>query len=87
MKMPTIDGINDDPDFERCEGYYAEGWREGCETCLRRLADRPAGCKMIQPPAIIAFWCEYLIEEGYEDIFNGKRNFKEYYELWKKEKP
>jgi hypothetical protein len=49
-------------DIARCDGYFAEGWREGCETCLRRTAPRPELVTMISPPPIIAFECEYLIE-------------------------
>ena len=54
-------------DVARCDGEWVEdgedsGWREGCETCLRRTATRPEYCSMIAPPAIIAFECEYLIE-------------------------
>ena len=54
-------------DMARCNGvWYAEGenseWREGCETCLRRTAPRPADHILIDPPAIIAFECEDLIE-------------------------
>jgi hypothetical protein len=49
-------------DITRCDGYYAEGWREGCENCLRRTAPRPEQVLMISPPPIIAFECEYLIE-------------------------
>lgn len=54
-------------DTARCDGAGSieEGvqyWREGCETCLRRTAPRPETVSMIQPPAIIAFECEYLIE-------------------------
>lgn len=63
-------------DVARCPGVGsdAEGWREGCEICLRRTtavectckaADMPFGkcCKavFIKPPAIIAFECEYLL--------------------------
>jgi len=53
-------------DVARCPGVgsHAEGWREGCETCLRRTAaptDHPRTAR-IQPPAIIAFECEYLLE-------------------------
>ena len=53
-------------DVARCPGVgsHAEGWREGCETCLRRTAaptDHPYTAR-IQPPAIIAFECEYLLE-------------------------
>lgn len=51
-------------DVARCngDGSDAEGWREGCETCLRRTAPRPSPCWMMEPPAIIAFECEFLIE-------------------------
>ena len=30
--------------------------------CLRRTAPRPDPCLMIDPPLIIVFECEYLIE-------------------------
>lgn len=50
----------------RCDGVGSddpeEGWREGCETCLRRTAPRSEHVAMIEPPPIIAFECEYLIE-------------------------
>ena len=55
-------------DVARCNGEWVEdgdygtGWRESCETCLRRTAPRPEYYSMIAPPAIIAFECEYLIE-------------------------
>lgn len=49
-------------DIARCDGYYDEGWREGCETCLRRTAPRLEIAVMIAPPPIIAFECENLIE-------------------------
>jgi hypothetical protein len=51
-------------DIARCngDGSDEEGWREGCETCLRRTAPRPEECWMMAPPSIIAFECEYLIE-------------------------
>lgn len=54
-------------DVARCNGSSSvEGgvtyWREGCETCLRRTAPRPEMVSMMQPPAIIAFECEHLIE-------------------------
>lgn len=54
-------------DIARCNGvgFYEEdgyGWREGCETCLRRTAPRPEIVVMITAPPIIAFECEYLIE-------------------------
>ena len=57
-------------DIARCPGVPNEpdeppGWREGCETCLRRTAPgRPHQQMWMEPPAIIAFWCEYLIEPG-----------------------
>jgi hypothetical protein len=51
-------------DIARCngDGSDAEGWREGCERCLRRTAPRPEHPIIIAPPPIIAFECEYLIE-------------------------
>lgn len=51
-------------DIARCNGVGddAEGWREGCETCLRRTAPRLERVVMIDPPEIIAFECEHLIE-------------------------
>ena len=54
-------------DYARCNGVqYIEDrkvyWREGCATCLRRTAPRPEYFSMIEPPAIIAFECENLIE-------------------------
>lgn len=52
--VARCDGVgSDDPD---------EGWREGCDTCLRRTAPRPEMCSMIEPPPILAFECEFLIE-------------------------
>ena len=55
-------------DIARCNGDWHEdgehsAWREGCETCLRRTAPRPEHVWMIAPPPIIAFECEYLIEQ------------------------
>lgn len=51
-------------DIARCDGIGsdAEGWREGCDTCLRRTAKRSGFGPMIAPPAVITFACEYLIE-------------------------
>lgn len=51
-------------DIARCNGVGsdAEGWRDGCETCLRRIAPRPEAQWMIEPPPIIAFECQFLIE-------------------------
>lgn len=54
-------------DIACCNGVSFEedggiDWREGCETCLRRTASRPEVVWMIEPPAIISFECEFLIE-------------------------
>jgi hypothetical protein len=49
-------------DIARCNGHYAEGWREGCETCLRRTAPRPENYSLMFPPDIVVFECEYFIE-------------------------
>jgi hypothetical protein len=55
-------------DVARCPGVGsdAEGWREGCDACLRRTTsidiDWPLSLLMA-PPAVIAFECEYLIED------------------------
>jgi hypothetical protein len=54
-------------DVARCEGvgFDEDGswdWREGCETCLRRTAPRNGVNSFIEPPKIIAFECEFLIE-------------------------
>lgn len=51
-------------DIARCDGSGddEEGWREGCETCLRRTAIRKHNSWMMLPPPIIAFECEFLIE-------------------------
>ena len=49
-------------DTARCPGSGSEGeWREGCEDCAHRLAPRPDTATWIEPPPIIAFWCEYHI--------------------------
>lgn len=52
-------------DIARCDGVGsdAEGWREGCEDCLRRTAPRHGGYIMTSPPPIIALWCEMHIPE------------------------
>lgn len=49
-------------DIARCGGVGSdeEGWREGCDTCLRRTA--ATGKEWVEPPPVIAFECEYLIE-------------------------
>ena len=60
------------PDIARCPGAgYPDGevdggvdWREGCEHCLRRLAPiESQWTPWMTPPAIIAFECEWLIED------------------------
>ena len=51
-------------DIARCDGVGsdADGWREGCEDCQRRVGPRSAArCLMMVPPPIIAFECEYRI--------------------------
>jgi len=58
-------------DTARCNGVGSiedgvQYWREGCEICLRRTAPRPKRVVMIEPPDIIAFECEYLIERKAE---------------------
>ena len=49
-------------DVARCPGVGsdADGWREGCDRCLRRISS--GGRVHMAPPPIIVFWCEYLIE-------------------------
>jgi hypothetical protein len=48
-------------DIARCTGVQYDGhWREGCEHCMRRTS--ADGYCSIDPPEIIAFECEYLIE-------------------------
>ncbi|WP_341304688.1 hypothetical protein [Pseudomonas sp. TMP25] len=52
-------------DVARCIGVGddEEGWREGCDICLRRTS-RGTGESVpyITPPPIIVFECEFLIE-------------------------
>jgi len=49
-------------DVERCAGAGsdAEGWRDSCDDCLRRLAPPvdPGRVLHMQPPAVVVFWCE-----------------------------
>lgn len=61
-------------DYARCNGVGddVEGWREGCEDCLRRTSPRPERAWMIEPPAVIAFFCENRIGEEF-DQFERKR--------------
>ena len=60
-------------DVARCNGVGSQEdgawhWREGCEDCLRRTAPRSGLHSFIEPPAIIAFWCEYHIEPDAKTI-------------------
>ena len=53
-------------DVARCRGVGSdeEGWRDGCDVCLRRLS--PASglyAVNMHQPAIIVFQCEFLIED------------------------
>jgi hypothetical protein len=52
-------------DIARCAGIGsdAEGWRDGCEDCLRRTSPGtgPWVSHMLPPPTIF-FECEYRIE-------------------------
>ena len=51
-------------DVARCRGIGSDkdGWREGCENCARRLAiNTNTNVYYIEPPLIIAFWCEFHI--------------------------
>ena len=52
-------------DIARCRGVGSdeEGWREGCDVCLRRLDVKNKRYCWIAPPSIITFECEYLIEK------------------------
>jgi hypothetical protein len=65
MKQRFTEALRDD--VERCDGVGFQevdgwDWREGCETCLRRIAPRGERVWMIEPTKIIAFECEFLIE-------------------------
>ena len=53
-------------DIARCAGVGsdAEGWREGCEDCLRRTCaptDHPWVAYM-DPPKVIEFFCPYHMQ-------------------------
>lgn len=57
-------------DIARCPGVGSDEdgvvtWREGCETCLRRIAAIHERAVWMAPPPIIAFECEYLIEPSH----------------------
>jgi len=62
-------------DAARCNGVGSEedgewNWREGCEDCLRRTAPRDGVDSFIEPPMIIAFWCEWHIEPDGKPLIN-----------------
>ena len=63
-------------DVARCAGVGsdADGWREGCDDCLRRLAPPvdPGRVLRMSPPAIVAFWCEVHIPAGAADSEGGE---------------
>lgn len=52
-------------DVARCAGVGDDinGWREGCEHCLRRTATGNGEyVAHMEPPPIIVFECEFLME-------------------------
>ena len=58
-------------DIARCPGVGsdAEGWREGCETCLRRTSPTdPFSGVWMEPPLIVVFECEFRIEPETEAV-------------------
>ena len=61
--MKKDDQYNLPNDYSRCTGggSDAEGWRDGCEDCLRRTAKSGEWSSYSEPPAIIAFECENII--------------------------
>ena len=50
-------------DVARCPGVGNDsyGWPE-CERCLRRVTGAEPDMVMMDPPAVVAFECEFLIE-------------------------
>lgn len=51
-------------DIARCPGVSndADGWRDGCDDCLRRTAPRPDPAWVMEPPKVIVFECESRIQ-------------------------
>ena len=51
-------------DIARCAGVGndEEGWREGCDECMRRTSPSGEMQLWMEPPPIIVFECEYRIE-------------------------
>lgn len=77
--LPPSDGSALAADIARCDGSgdVEDGvryWREGCETCLRRTAPRPELVRMVEPPAIIVFECEFLIPTNAKCSHGGPAN-------------
>jgi hypothetical protein len=53
-------------DVARCAGVGddEDGWREGCDDCLRRISPKTSdNVWMMAPPEIITFECEFRIGE------------------------
>jgi hypothetical protein len=53
--------------IDRCRGFGddPEDWLDECHTCQRRTS--PGGQVFMKPPAIIAFFCEFVIPEDIND--------------------
>ena len=51
-------------DVARCPGVGsdAEGWREGCDDCLRRTTGPAPYQSWLVPPPIIAFECAFRLD-------------------------
>lgn len=52
-------------DVARCDGVKDEfGWREGCESCLRRACEPTDNPRVVhmQPPDVVVFFCPHHIE-------------------------
>lgn len=65
-------------DFARCpgDGSDADGWREGCEDCMRRTSPAPDPLRawMIATPEVdpVHQWCPERIGPGM--TYDGGRN-------------
>ncbi len=59
--------------IDRCLGFGddPEDWLDECHTCQRRTS--PGGQVFMKPPAIIAFFCEFVIPEDINDSFSSPR--------------
>ena len=51
-------------DVARCAGVEEDGWREGCEDCLRRTSPAADQERVVwmAPPMLVVFECEARIE-------------------------